>query len=151
MKNFMRALLALLLVLAMVLCFVACKDEEKTTPTQATQEDGEIAAQGFWKTATYRKDVTVGEGSKTVKIDVEIDGKSITITLKTNEANLGAALYEAELTNDSSFFDTLNGIELDWNTHKAYWAFYEGETYMQIGVADEAISGGEHYRFVYTK
>ena len=137
-------------MLAMILCFAACKEEKPTEPE--TVEGGEeIAAEGFWETATYRKDTTVGEGSKSVKVDVEIDGKSITITVKTDEEKLGAALYGAGIINDASFFDTANGIKLDWNTHKAYWGFYEGEAYMQIGVGDEPISGGEHYRFVYTK
>ncbi len=150
MKNLMRIVLAMLLTLSMVLCFAGCKEEKPTEP-ETTQVSGEIAAEGFWATATYRKDTTVGEGSKTVKLDVEIDGRSITITLNTDAEKLGDALYGAELINDASFFDTLNGIKLDWNTHKAYWAFYKGDAYMMSGVNEEPISGGEHYRFVYTK
>ncbi len=138
MKNFKRTLLALLLVLTTLFCLAGCKNEESEN-------------EGFWDSATYKEDVTLGEGSKTVKIDVEIDGKSVTITLNTDAEKLGDALYGEELINDASFFDTLNGIKLDWNTHKAYWGFYKGEEYMQIGVGDESISGGEHYRFVYTK
>ena len=138
MKNFKRTLLALLLLLATLFCLAGCKN-------------GESKAESFWDSATYKEDVTLGVGSKSVKVDIEIDGKSITITLNTDEEKLGAALYGAGIINDASFFDTVNGIKLDWNTHKAYWGFYEGEAYMQIGVGDEPISGGEHYRLVYTK
>ena len=157
----------MMLILALLLCFVSCDEQEantseteqsteapegsNTSESEQKTEHTEIPAKGFWKTATYRKDTTVGEGSKTVKVDVEIDNKSITITLKTNEKKLGDALYKAKLINDANFFDTLNGIELDWDTYKAYWGFYEGTTYMMVGVNETEISGGEHYRFVYTK
>jgi hypothetical protein len=60
-------------------------------------------------------------------------------------------MYEQKLINDASFFNVLNGIEASWEKDKAYWAFYEGETMMPHGVNDEKISGGESYRFVYTK
>ncbi len=136
MKQALKISLSLLLVLAAILCFVSCN---------------KIEAEGLWENATYRKDVTVGEGSKEVKIDVEAGEQFITITVKTDEALLGNALYAEELINDASFFDTLNGIKADWNADKAYWAFYKGEEYMMVGVNDTSISGGEHYRFVYTK
>jgi hypothetical protein len=93
----------------------------------------------------------VGKGEKTVTLTVEAADQSITITLKTDKATLGEAMYEQKLINDASFFNVLNGIEASWEKDKAYWAFYEGETMMPHGVNDEKISGGESYRFVYTK
>ena len=50
-----------------------------------------------------------------------------------------------------SFFDTLNGMKADWNADQAYWAFYQGENYMSVGVNETVIEGGEHYRLVYTQ
>lgn len=148
MKKFIKIALALMLVLATVLCFAGCNSQE---PAETLAEEETIAAEGLWTAATYRKNTAVGEGSKEVKVDVEADGKSITITLKTDKATLGEALFEKELINDASFFDTLNGIKADWDADQAYWAFYKGEEYMTVGVNDTAVSGGEHYRFVYTK
>lgn len=137
MKQTVRSTLAIILVAAFMLCFAACA---KTIP-----------AEGLWENATYRSDVTVGKGQKEVKIDVVIGEDSVTITLLTDLPNLGAALFAEELVNAPSFFDTLNGVKADWEKDQAYWAFYKGEEYMTVGVADTAISGGEHYRFVYTK
>jgi len=124
------------LLLAAVFCLASCN---------------KIDAEGLWENATYRKDVTVGKGEKEVKIDVEVEEQSVTITVKTDKDDLGAALYEEELINDPSFFDTLNGIKADWDADKAYWAFYQGDDYMMVGVDQTKIEGGEHYRFVYTK
>ena len=106
---------------------------------------------GLWENATYVKDTTVGEGEKTVKCDVVVGEDVITITIKTDAETFGAALYENELINDPSFFDVCNGIKADWDKDNAYWAFYNGDDYMTVGVDQATISGGEHYRLVYTQ
>ena len=124
------------LALAMLICLFAC---------------AQVPAKGLWENATYRNDATVGSGTKEVKVDVVIGEDFITLTVKTDKATLGEALFELGLVNDASFFDTLNGIKADWNADKAYWSFYKGENYMMHGINDEKMVGGEHYRFVYTK
>ena len=131
-----NAIVVVSLLLVAVFCLASCN---------------QIAAEGLWETATYRKDVTVGEGAKEVKIEVAIEDQSIFITLKTDKEKLGDALFAEGLINDPTFFDTLNGIKADWDKDQAYWAFYAGEEYMMIGVNDQTISTGDSYRFVYTK
>ena len=108
-------------------------------------------ATSLWDSATYLTDTTVGNGAKTVTVSVEAEEKAVTITLKTDKATLGEALYEQGLINDPSFFDTLNGMKADWNATKTYWAFYQGDEYMPVGVNETAIEGGESYRFVLSK
>ena len=124
------------LLLVAVLCLASCN---------------KIEAEGLWESATYRKDVTVGEGAKEVKVEVAVEDQSIVITLKTDEEKLGDALFAEELVNDPTFFDTINGIKADWNKDQAYWAFYTGDEYMMVGVNDVEIKTGDSYRFVYTK
>ncbi len=136
MKQTLKITLSLVLVLAAIVCLASCN---------------KVEAEGLWENATYRKDVELGDGSKEVKVDVVIEEDFITITLNTDAKTLGEALYAEDLINDPSFFDTLNGIKADWDADKAYWAFYKGEDYMMAGVNDTEISGGEHYRLVYTK
>ncbi len=138
MKRTFLSVTSVILVVISLLCFVSCDNNgiEKTS---------------LWENATYTSDVTLGEGSKTVTFDIEAEGKKITITLKTDKETLGAAMYEQGLINDPSFFDTLNGMLASWDKDKAYWAFYQGETMMPYGVNDQEISGGESFRFVYTK
>ena len=144
-----KIFLSLFLALLCLISIVGCKgNDEKAEPIK----DGEvIEAEGLWKDAKYRSNTEVGKGEKTVKLSIEADGKSLTITLKTDKETLGEAMFAEKLINDPSFFDTLNGIVASWDKDQAYWAFYEGETMMPHGVNDEKISGGESYRFVYTK
>ena len=150
MKNLKRTLIALLLVLTALLSLAGCNGADQTEATEPVGGE-EIAAEGLWKTATYRKNATVGEGSKSVEVDVEAEGKKITITVKTDASTLGKALFDAKIINDASFFDTCNGIKADWDADKAYWAFYVGKDYASVGVDAAEISGGEHYRLVYSK
>jgi len=137
MKTTVKTAISVVLSVVFILCLVSCGDK--------------VDATGLWENATYLKDTTVGKGEKTVLVDIEAGDQKITLTVKTDKETLGAALFELGIINDASFFDTANGIKADWNTDKAYWGFYEGENYMMVGVNDVKISGGEHYRLVYTK
>ena len=137
MKRTILSVASIILIVASLLCFIGCDDTE-VDPS-------------LWDSATYTSNVTLGNGAKTVTLDIDASDKKITITLKTDKETLGEAMYEQGLINDPSFFDTLNGILASWDKDKAYWAFYQGETMMPYGVNDQKISGGESFRFVYTK
>jgi hypothetical protein len=154
MKTTIKLILTMLLAFVMILSVVSCNGEKTPETTPQQQENtpaGTVEATGLWATAKYLKDTTVGEGAKSVLVDIEADGKKVTLTLKTDKATLGEALFENGIINDASFFDTANGIKADWNADKAYWGFYQGNDYMMVGVGDVNIEGGEHYRLVYTK
>ena len=151
MKKILLTLLSCILVFACVFGMYACDEDKNDKNAETVAEGSEHEATGLWAKAKYRTNVTVGEGAKTVKFDVEADGKMITVTLKTDKASLGEAMYEHGLINDPSFFNVLIGIEASWEKDQAYWAFYEGDTIMPHGVNDEKIDGGESYGFVYTK
>ena len=150
MKKITLTLLALMLALTCAFVIAGCEKNEDTT-AETLADDEKIEATGLWANAKYLENTTVGEGAKTVRLTVEAEGKSLTITLKTDKATLGEAMYEQNLINDPSFFNVLNGMEASWEKDQAWWAFYEGDTMMPHGVNDEKIDGGESYRFVYTK
>ena len=150
MKRITLTLLALILTLVCILSITSCGSFENE-PVETLGEGETIEAEGLWEKATYLSNTTVGEGAKTVTFTVEAEGKSLTITLKTDKDKLGEAMFEHKLINDDSFFNVLNGIEASYEKDQAYWAFYEGDTMMPHGVNSEEISGGESYRFVYTK
>lgn len=109
-----------------------------------------VDATGAWENATYLKDTTLGKGDKKITVEIEAGDQSITLTIKTDKATLGEALYELELINDASFFDTLNGIKADFNKDQMFWKFMIGDESANHGVNDEKISGGEHYKFLMT-
>ncbi len=129
------AILSLLIVV--VLSLISCGEES--------------SANSIWDDATYTENTTIGEGSITFNVKIEAEDKSITLTVSTEKKILGEALFELGLINDPSFFDTVNGMKLDWNKTHAYWGFYIGDALADHGVDDEPISGGEYYRLAYTK
>ena len=144
-----KGILTLLLGILLALSLFACSPAEAGTDPVDTS--GGNSLDSIWGNAIYREDATVGEGSKTVTVEVEAKGHRVLLTIRTDAATLGEALYALELINDPSFFDTANGIKADWNADSAYWAYFQGDQYMSVGVNDTAISGGEHYRLVYTQ
>ncbi len=129
---------ALALIFAIIFCFsaVACND---------------VDASGLWENATYLKETTIGNGKTEFNIIIEAGEQSLTLTVKTDKEMLGDALYELELINDPSFFDTLNGIKLDWDETKMYWALYIDESYANVGVSQIKVENGASYRFVCKK
>lgn len=136
MKNRTRAL-SLLLVVILTLSLTACFDKGVDTS-------------GLWADATYTKDTTLGNGSKTVEVEFVIEEQSITITLKTDKETLGEALYEHSLINDPSFFDTANGIKADYNANQAWWKVCKGGEATLVGVAELTLTDGDHYEIIYT-
>ncbi len=137
MKKFSLKLLSILCALVLLISVVSCNKTEAST--------------GLWENATYKSSTEIGNGSKSIEIEIVIDADSIVLEINTDKENVGEALFELGLINDASFFDTLNGIKADWAKDKAYWGFYLENEMLPYGVSDAKINGGEHYRFVYTK
>ena len=82
MKTTIRSTILVILSLACVLCLIACNT---------------VDASGLWENATYRKDMSFGNGAKTVVVEVKVEDQIITFTIKTDKDTVGAALLEHEL------------------------------------------------------
>ena len=54
MKRTVRSIIAVVMVLAFIFCFVACKEPD------------------VWESATYTEDVELGSGAKTVTVEVKV-------------------------------------------------------------------------------
>lgn len=147
MKKLFKTVLILLLSIFALLSAVACDRAGESEGT--TLPDGQLDP--VWDAAIYTEDTALGSGAKTVRVDIEAKGYTLILTVKTDAANLGEALYALDVINDPGFFDTVNGMKADWGADQAYWAFYQGEDLMPYGVGDAQISGGEHFRLVYTQ
>ncbi len=139
MRSTVKITTFLLLVAMVLFCTLSC---DKKTDTAE-----------LWKNATYRSDTTIGNGANTVRVKVTAGEQSVTLTVKTDKATLGEALYERQLVNDPSFFDTCNGIKADWNRDRAYWTFYVGDESAPYGIGDTraATVGEPTYQIIYTK
>ena len=116
----------------------------------------EITAGGHYemiKTVSY---TVLGEGETTIYVTVkDMDGTVTKFQVNTDATTVGEALLAVELiAGDESdyglYVTSVNGITADWDTEKAYWAFYIGEEYAQTGVDATEIVAGTEYSFVKT-
>ena len=140
MKKTMKLAVMTMLCL-MMLALAGCGKEEPTD---------------LWADAIYTEDVELGEGAKTVQVEVEMQEKAITFTIKTEKDILGDILLEHELIEgeDSQYgmyIKSVNGVTADYDADQAYWAVYKDGEYLMSGVDTTEISDGEHYELVYTK
>ena len=84
---------------------------------------------GLWENVTYTKDTRLGEGTKTVTVQVKAEEQIVTFTVKTDKDTVGAALLENKLIEGEEseyglYIKVVNGITADYDKDKSYWAFY---------------------------
>ena len=151
----MKKILALFLSLMLVLSLAACSTAEApaAAPTEAPTEASTEAPTD----PAVPDDVTVvGQGSTAFDFHVtDLDGTVTKFRVNTDASTVGEALLAAQLiAGDESdwglYVTSVNGITANWDTEKAYWAFYIDGEYAQTGVDATEITEGAVYSFVKT-
>lgn len=142
MKKIINITLSVLLLLAITLNLTACGEK--------------IIAEGLWENATYLSDTTLGEGNKTLTVEVSAGENAITLTIKTDKETVGDALLESKVVEgeDSEyglFIKKVNGITADYNIDQSYWAFYVNGEYATSGVDSTNIDESAVYKLEYAK
>lgn len=172
----LRVLLVLLAALT-VLTFASCTGKPAETTTEpatkapaesvtaapsesatdaAESETDKVAREGLWADATYVNDKTFGEGKTTIYVDVVVDGKSVTFTLRTDAETLGAALVaeklvEGEESQYGLYIKKVNGMTADYDVDKSYWSISKDGKDLMTGADGEKISDGAHYALTRAK
>ncbi len=141
MKKFFSLLL--LVIVISVMCLTSCTNDSSKESS-------------LWDTATYTEDTTFGKGSKTVEVEVTVEDKSVTFTIKTDKDTLGEALLEHKLVSGEKsayglYIKAVNGIEADYSKTNSFWALSKDGVSLLHGADSEEISNGAHYELVYTK
>ena len=141
MKFVTRAAAMALIVALMLLFAAACNT---------------VDAEGLWENATYRRDVTLGKGDKTVEVEVKAGEESVTFTIKTDKEILADALLEHDLIEGEDgayglYVKKVNGILADYDVDASYWALTVNGEYAMTGMSDTPITDGASYEIVYTK
>ena len=135
MKRLINSTLAVMLFLA-VICLAACTSENKN----------------IWEDAVYTEDTELGSGGKTVTLEVTAIDKTVTFTIHTDKATLGAALLEhGIISGKDGLYTKVNGMTADYNVDQSYWAFYINGDYAMEGMDTTEISEGGVYKLEYTK
>ena len=153
----MKKLTALILSALMMFSLVACSENPSSqTDNNENSQIAENTEAGLWANAVYTEDTEVGEGANTVAITVMAEEKSIVITLKTDETNLGQALRKSGFVQGSDgdyglYISHVNGIKAVYEEDGAYWSFLDGEgNYMSTGVDGIELTGNDAYQLAYT-
>lgn len=151
--NLTKSLLAAFLCALFIFSLGACGSK---APADNQSSAPASTAASVWDNALYSKDTTLGEGSKTITVDVIIDDNKLTFTLKTDGATLGDALVDTKLVEGDQgdyglFITHVNGIRADYNLDGAYWSINQNGQALMSGADSTNISGGESFELVYTK
>lgn len=139
------AILVFLICISTVVLLESCKHSKEA------DLQGTIAQQN----AVYTQDKTFGNGEKTVMVTVITDDNSVKFTLNTDKDTLGDALKEYGLIEGDNgsyglYVKKVNGIRADYDSDKAYWAFFKGGSPLEAGVDSTQINSGDSFEIRYT-
>ena len=160
-KHTLSLFLCMVLVVAMTLFTTGCNGntEKAESQNQATQEvvtdssEAEDTSQESTETDSASDVTVLGEGAKQF-VFLVVDGESneTAFEIHTDKETVGEALLDLELIEGEEgayglYVKTVNGITVDYDKDKAYWAFYVNGEYATSGVDTTAITEGDSYSF----
>lgn len=139
------AILVFLICISTVVLLESCKHSKEA------DLQGTIAQQN----AVYTQDKTFGNGEKTVMVTVITDDNSVKFTLNTDKDTLSDALKEYGLIEGDNgsyglYVKKVNGIRADYDSDKAYWAFFKDGSPLEAGVDSTQINSGDSFEIRYT-
>ena len=165
MKTTARITALLLCFVAVIAVFCGCNgNEQSKTESPAAGSSVAESSVAEAESSTAESSLPADESSKTdesiigegeteffFKV-VDAEGKETLFTIHTDEKTVGKALLDAGLiAGDESqyglYVKTVNGVTVDYDTDKAYWAFYIGDEYASTGVDSTDIEAGKTYTF----
>ena len=142
MKHALSCMLCVVLLAAAALNMTACSNSQSQTPAAQTQ----LYVQSDAPHA-------LGEGQTTFPFTVtDLDGNEVSFEISTEETTVGAALSAVGLIQGEEgpyglMVSHVNGVKLDYDEDKAYWAFYIDGGYAMSGVDQTEIESGKAYAF----
>ena len=144
MKKTVTKILLLTVALVMMLTLCSCDWFIREEP------------QDPWAYAVLTEDCELGEGAKTIQVELVVEEHKVTFTIHTDAETLGEALVDnLSIEGDEGQFGLyitmINGIYTNYELDGSYWSFYQNGEYLMTGVDTTSISGGEHFEIVYAK
>lgn len=137
MKKLISMLLCIMLVASLAVVSTGCANKAPAAPAAVTMTEG----------------ATLGKGATAFTFTVvDGEGKSVTVTVKTDKETVGEALVdlgliEGEESEWGLYVKTVNGVTADYDTDGTYWAFYIDGEYAMTGVDATEINAGSTYTF----
>ncbi len=106
--------------------------------------------------ASYSENAELGDGEKTLTVEIVDEEKAVTFTIHTDAETVGDALFEHKLIAGENsqyglYIKYANGVRADFDRDGAYWAFYKNGEYLNSGVNTTEFKDGDKYELIYTK
>lgn len=141
-KKVLSLLVCIVLIAAIALSTAGCGNKKNDggieSPSSQTSETGKTV---------------LGDGATVFDFTVvDKEGTETAFEIHTDKETVGDALLELNLIAGEDgayglYVKSVNGIALDFNTDKMYWAFYENGKYAMSGVDETEIVVGTKYEF----
>ena len=149
-------ILSLILALSLLFCTAALAGCSKDEPTgETTTAEATTAAQTTAEAATEATTAAeaeqIGTGSVSFMFNVTFaDGSTKSYKVSTDKKTVGEALSELKLIDGEVgeyglYIKTVDGVTVDYDTDKSYWAFYIDGEYAQTSVDKTDIAEGSVY------
>ena len=152
----MKKFLAIILALVMALSLVACGSTPAQQPDSGNDANVEVNdganTDADVKAPVVTDGAVLGEGAHSFTLEsTDLDGKTITATVNTDEETVGAALLKLNVVQGENsdyglYIKTVNGVTADYEKDQTYWAFYIDGEYAQTGVDMTAVTDGSTYK-----
>ena len=151
-KRTLSLLVCIVLIAAVALFTIGCEDNKDVSSPDESSSAASQSESGTTSAETSDDDV-LGEGENyfTFKV-VDLDGNESVFEIKTDKEKVGDALTELELISGEQgayglYVKTVNGITVDYDKDKKYWAFYVNGELAPKGVDMTDIENGATYSF----
>ena len=136
MKNAITTIIILLFSLSLMIGLTSCNSAENLD---------------IWENAIYSEDTELGNGEKTLVVEVKADEKSVTFTINTDKDTVGDALLEHDLIDGEEgayglYVKVVNGMTADYDVDQTFWSFYINGEYAMTGVDSTDITEGATYK-----
>ena len=138
-KKMLSFILGLCLVAAMTIMASGCNGKKESLIF--TDTEGKTLGTGAVK-FTF---VAVDAANNEVKFEVNTDKSTV------GEALLEQGLIVGEESQYGLYVKTVNGLTLDFDKHKMYWAFYVNGNYATAGVSESKIETGATFAIMAEK
>lgn len=150
-KKALSFAVCMVLVAAIALFTTGCNDKkEEPSPVETASFPSEST------NTSEVKPIEIGQGKNQFNFSVTLpDGVVKNYIIKTDKTIVGEALQELELISGEEgpyglYVKVVNGVELDYDTHGKYWAFYINGEMAMSGVDITEITPDTTYSFVAT-
>ncbi len=134
-RKMLSFILCLLIVAAITLMASGCGGKNESLVFAETE--GKVLGTGAVK-FTF---VAIDAADNEVKFEVNTDKGTV------GEALLEHGLIAGEESQYGLYVKTVNGLTLDFDKHKMYWAFYVNGNYATAGVSETEIEAGATYTY----